>query len=142
MQKFDLVLNLCCLETAFHFLSQLNLNAGYEVEDEDRSSQVDEEEGENEERDIEIDPEDARARGNGNCANANLDLDLDSETEEGASAEPNNEFAWSSELHDIEIEMFTQYTGPLFLLNMSIACKLNTIHKNPLENKKMTKKHA
>ena len=102
---------------AFRFLSQLNLNAGYEVEDEDRSSPVDEEEGENEESDIELDPEYARARGNGNRANANRDLDLDSdfETEEGASAE----FAWSSELHDIEIEMFTQYTGPLFLLNMS-----------------------
>ena len=93
-QKFDLVLNLCCLELAFRFLSQLNQNAGYEVEDEDRSSPVDEEEGENEESDIELDPEDARARGNGNRANANLDLDLDSETEEGASAEPDNEFAW------------------------------------------------
>ena len=57
-----------------------------------------------------LDPEDARARGDGNRANANLDLDLDSETEEGT---------WSSELHDVEIEMFTQYTGPLFLLNMS-----------------------
>ena len=42
-----------------------------------------------------LDPEDARARGDGNRANANLDLDLDSETEEGA---------WSSELHDVEIE--------------------------------------
>ena len=53
---------------AFHFLSQLSLNAGYEVEDEDRFSPVDEEEGENEESDIELDPEDARARGNGNRA--------------------------------------------------------------------------
>ena len=63
-----------------------------------------------------------------NSANANLDLDLDSETEEGASAEPDNEFAWSSELHDLEIEMFTQYTGPLFLLNMSdsMQTKYNT----------------
>ena len=94
---------------AFRFLSQLSLNAGYEVEDEDRSSPVDEE-GENEESDNELDPEDARAKGNGNRANANLDLDFDSETEEGA---------WLSELHDVEIEMFTQYTGPLFLLNMS-----------------------
>ena len=112
---------------AFRFLSQFILNAGYEVEDEDRSSPVDEE-GENEESDIELDPEDARARGNGNRANANLDLDLDSETEEGASAEPDNEFAWSSELHDVEIEMFTQYTGPLFLLNMtdSMKTKYNT----------------
>ena len=59
---------------AFHFLSQLDQNAGYEVEDEDRSSPVDEEEGENEESDIELGPEDARARGNGNRANANLDL--------------------------------------------------------------------
>ena len=42
---------------AFRFLSQLNQNAGYEVEDEDRSSPVDEEEGENEESDIELDPE-------------------------------------------------------------------------------------
>ena len=109
---------------AFRFLSQLNQNAGYEVEDEDRSSPVDEEEGENEESDIELDPEDARARGNGNHANANLDLDLDSDTEEGVSAE----FAWSSELHDVEIEMFTQYTGPLFLLNMSdsMQTKYNT----------------
>ena len=70
-----------------------------------------------------LDPEDARARGNGNRAYANLDLDLDldsdSETEEGA---------WSSELHDVEIEMFTQYTGPLFLLNMSdsMQTKYNT----------------
>ena len=115
---------------AFRFLSQLNLNAGYKVEDEDRSSPVDEEEGENEESDIELDPEVARARGNGNRANANLDLDLDSdsETEEGASAEPDNEFAWSSELYDVEIEMFTQYTGPLFLLNMSdsMQTKYNT----------------
>ena len=113
---------------AFRFLSKLNQNAGYEVEDEDRSSPVDEEEGENEESDIELDPEDARARGNGNRANANLDLDLDSDTEEGASAEPDNEFAWSSELHDVEIEMFTQYTGPLFLLNMSdsMQTKYNT----------------
>ena len=55
----------------FRFLSQLNLNAGYEVEDEDRSSPVDEE-GENEESDIELDPENARARGNGNCANLDL----------------------------------------------------------------------
>ena len=47
---------------AFRFLSQLNLNTGYEVEDEDRSSPVDEEEVENEESDIEFDPEDARAR--------------------------------------------------------------------------------
>ena len=102
---------------AFRFLSQLNLHAGYEVEDEDRSSPIDEEEGENEESDIELDPEDARARGDGNRANANLDLD--SETEEGA---------WSSELHDVEIEMFTQYTGPLFLLNMSdsMQTKYNT----------------
>ena len=109
---------------AFCFLSQLNQNAVYEVEDEDRSSPEDEEEGENEESDIELDPEDARARGNGNRANANLDLDLDSDTEEDASAE----FAWSSELHDIEIEMFTQYTGPLFLLNMSdsMQTKYNT----------------
>ena len=113
---------------AFRFLSQLNLNAGYEVEDEDRSSPVDEEEGENEESDIELDPEDARARGNGNRANANLDLDSDSETEEGASAEPDNEFAWSLELYDVEIEMFTQYTGPLFLVNMSdsMQTKYNT----------------
>ena len=70
---------------------------------------------------IELDPEDARARGNGNRANANLDLDSDSETEEGA---------WSSELHhdDVEIEMFTQYTGPLFFLNMSdsMQTKYNT----------------
>ena len=126
LQKFDLVLNLCCLEMAFYFLSQLNQNAEYEVEDEDRSSPVDEEEGENEESDIELDPEDARARGNGNCANANLDLDSD--TEEGASAEPDNKFAWSSELHDVEIEMFTQNTGPLFLLNMfdSMQTKYNT----------------
>ena len=113
---------------AFRFLSQFNQNAGYEVED--RSSPVDEEEGENEESDIELDPEDARARGNGIRANANLDLDLDSdsETEEGASAEPDNEFAWSSELYDVEIEMFTQYTGPLFLLNMSdsMQTKYNT----------------
>ena len=70
-----------------------------------------------------LDPEDARARGNGNRAYANLDLDLDldsdSETEEGA---------WSSELHGVEIEMFTQYTGPLFLLNMSdsMQTKYNT----------------
>ena len=108
---------------AFRCLSQLNLNAGYDVEDEDRSSPVDEVEGK---KDIELDPEDARARGNGN--HANLDLDLDSETEDGASAETNNEFAWSSELHDIEIEMFTQYTGPLFLLNMSdsMQTKYNT----------------
>ena len=107
---------------AFRFLSQLNQNAGYEVEDEDRSSPVDEEEGENEESDFELDPEDARARGNGNRANANLDLDSD--TEEGASAE----FAWSPELHDVDIEMFTQYTGPLFLLNMSdsMQTKYNT----------------
>ena len=113
---------------AFRFLSQLNQNAGYEVEDEDGSSPVDEEEGENEESDIKLDPEDARARGNGNRANAHLDLDLDSDTEEGASAEPDNEFAWSSELHDVEIEMFTQYTGPLFLLNMSdsMQTKYNT----------------
>ena len=113
---------------AFRFLSQLNLNAAYEVEDEDRSSPVDEEEGENEESDIELDPEDARARGNGNRANANLDLDSDSETEEDASAEPDNELAWSPELHDVEIEMFTQYTGPLFLLNMSdsMQTKYNT----------------
>ena len=71
----------------------------------------------NEESDIELDPEDARARGDGNRANANLDLD--SETEEGA---------WSSELHDVEIEMFSQYTGPLFLLNMSdsMQTKYNT----------------
>ena len=55
LQKFDLVLN--SLEMAFRFLSQLNQNAGYEVEDEDRSSPVDEEEGENEESDIELDPE-------------------------------------------------------------------------------------
>ena len=103
---------------AFRFLSQLSLNAGYEVEDEDRSSPVDEEEGENEESDIELDPEDARARGNGNRANANLDLDSDSETEEGA---------WSSELHDVEIEMFTQYTGPLFLLmSDSMQTKYNS----------------
>ena len=122
LQKFDLVVNLCCLEMAFRFLSQLNQNAGYEVEDEERSSPVDEEEGENEESDIELDPEDARARGNRNRANANLDLDSD--TEEGASAE----FAWSSELHDVEIEMFNQYTGPLFLLNMSdsMQTKYNT----------------
>ena len=93
LQKFDLVLNLCCLEMAFCFLSQLNQSPGYKVEDEDRSSPVDEEEEENEESDIELDPEDARARGHGNRANANLDLDLDSETEEGASAEPDNEFA-------------------------------------------------
>ena len=75
-----------------------------------------------------LDPEDARARGNGNRANANPDLDLDSETEEGASTQPDNEFAWSSELHDVEIEMFTQYTGPLFLLNMSdsMQTKYNT----------------
>ena len=101
---------------AFRFLSQLNLNAGYEVEGGDRSCPVDEE-GENGESDIELDPEDARARGNGNRANANLDLDLDSdsETEEGASAETDNEFAWLSELHDVEIEMFTQYTGPLYV---------------------------
>ena len=68
---------------------------------------------------VKLDPEDARAKGNGNRANANLDLDpdSDSETEEGDSAEPDNEFAWSSELHDVEIEMFTQYTGPLFLLS-------------------------
>ena len=114
---------------AFRFLSQLNQNAGYEVEDdEDRSSPVDEEEGENEESDIELDPEDTGARGNGNRANANLDLDSDSETEEGANAEPGNEFAWSSELHDVEIEMFTQYTGPLFFLNMSdsMQTKYNT----------------
>ena len=66
-----------------------------------------------------LDPEDARAGGDGNRANANLDLDLDSETEEGA---------WSSELHDVEIEVFTQYTGPLFLLNMSdsMQTKYNT----------------
>ena len=66
-----------------------------------------------------LDPEDARARGDGNRANANLDQDLDSETEEGA---------WSSELHDVEIEMFSQYTGPLFLLNMSdsMQTKYNT----------------
>ena len=102
---------------AFRFLSQLNLHAGYEVEDEDRSSPIDEEEGENEESGIELDPEDAKARGNGNRANANLDLD--SETQEGA---------WSSELHDVEIEMFTKYTGPLFLLNMSdsMQTKYNT----------------
>ena len=112
---------------AFRFLSQHNQNAGYEVEDEDRSSPVDEE-GENEESDIELDPEDSRARGYGNRANANLDLDLDSDTEEGASAKPDNEFAWSSELHDVEIEMFTQYTGPLFLLSMShsMQTKYNT----------------
>ena len=109
---------------AFCFLSQLNQNAGYEVEDEDRSSPVDEE-GENEESDIELDPEDARARGNGSSANANIDLDLDSDTEEGASAEPDNEFAWSSELHDVEIEMFTQYTCPLFLLNISDSMQTN-----------------
>ena len=49
-------------------------------------------------------------------------------TEEGASDEPDNEFAWSSELHDVEIEMFTKYTGPLFLLNMSdsMQTKYNT----------------
>ena len=66
-----------------------------------------------------LDPEDGRARSNGNCANANLDLDSDSETEEGA---------WSSELHDVEIKMFIQYTGPLFLLNMSdsMQTKYNT----------------
>ena len=92
---------------AFRFLSQLNQNAGYEIEDEDRSSPVDE--GENEKSDIELDPEDARARGNGNRANADLDLDSDSETEEGT--QPDNEFAWSSDLHDVEIEMFTQYTN-------------------------------
>ena len=66
-----------------------------------------------------LDPEDARARDNGNHANANLDLVSDSETEEGA---------WSSELHDVEIEMFTQYIDPLFLLNMSdsMQTKYNT----------------
>ena len=113
---------------AFCFLSQLNQNAGYKVEDEDRSSPVDEGEGENEESDIELDSEEVRARGNGNRANANLDLDLYSETEEGASAKPDNEFAWLSELHDIEIEMITQYTGPLFPLNMSdsMQTKYNT----------------
>ena len=127
---------------AFCFLSQLNQNAGQEVEDEDRSSPVDEEEGENEESDIELDPEDARSRGNGNRANANIDLDLDSDTEEGASAEPDNEFAWSSELHDVEIEMFTQYTCPLFLLNMSHSMQTKYNTQNPLENQKMTKNHA
>ena len=122
---------------AFRFLSQLNQNAGYEVEDEDRSSPVDEEEGENEESDIELDPEEARARGNGNRANANLDLDLDSdfETEEGANAQPDNEFAWSSELHEVEIEMFTQYT------NMSDSMQTKYNKQNPLENqKKITKR--
>ena len=37
-----------------------------------------------------------------------------------------------SELHDVEIEMFTQYTGPLFLLNMSdsMQTKYNTQKSN------------
>ena len=99
----------------FRFLSQLNLNAGYEVEDEDRSSPVDE--GENEESDIELDPENARARGNGNCAN--LDLVTLRLRRVPALNQTMTEFAWLSELHDVEIEMFTQYTGPLSLLNMS-----------------------
>ena len=84
-----------------------------------------------------LDPEDDRARGNGNRANANLDLDLDldsdSETEEGA---------WSSELHDVEIEMFTQYTGPLFLLNMSDSMQTKYNTQKSTRKPKMTKKHA
>ena len=82
-----------------------------------------------------LDPEDARARGNGNRANANLDLDLDSdsETEEGA---------WSSELHDVEIEMFTQYTGPLFILNMSDSMQTKYNTQKSTRKPKMTKKHA
>ena len=111
---------------AFRFLSQLSLNAGYKVEDEDRSSPVDEEEGENEERD-----EDARAKGNGNRANANLDIDFDSETEEGA---------WLSELHDVEIEMFTQYTGPLFLLNMSDSMQTKYYTQKPTRKPKNDQK--
>ena len=120
---------------AFHFLSQLNQNAGYEVEEEersspldeeeDRSSPVDEEEGENEESDIELDPEDARAR-----ANANLDLDLnsDSRLRRVPALNQTMNLLLSSELHDVEIEMFAQYTGPLFLLNMSdsMQTKYNT----------------
>ena len=114
---------------AFRFLSQLNLNAGYEVEDEDRSSPVDEEEGENEESDIELDPEDARARGNGNRANANLDLDLDSdsETEEGASVEPAMSLLGRQNFMTLKLRSSPNTQAHYFFLICLIACKLNTV---------------
>ena len=119
---------------AFCFLSQLNQNAGYEVEDEDRSSPVDEE-GENKESDIELDPEDARARGNGNRANVNLDLDLDSETEEGAGAlNQTINLLGRQNFMTLKLRCSTNTQAHNFFYICLIACKLNAIHKNPLEN--------
>ena len=94
---------------AFNFLNRLRNLSSPEVREEDEGSPVDEEEGDvDAESDIEFECGDGES-GEESDGTEGLDLDLDLDP---SNEEQNGPFPWSSTLHNVEVELFTQRTGP------------------------------
>ena len=94
---------------AFNFLNRLRNLSSPEVREEDEGSPVDEEEGDVDAgSDIEFECGDGES-GEESDGTEGLDLDLDLDP---SNEEQNGPFPWSSTLHNVEVELFTQRTGP------------------------------
>ena len=94
---------------AFNFLSKL-VNRPEIIGEDDEGSPVDDADEEiGEESDVECDGEED------NETSIDLDSDLDlnsSDDDDGVEAQGDAGFAWSEQLHNVQIDLFTAHTGP------------------------------
>ena len=94
---------------AFNFLSEL-VNRPENIGEDDKGSAVDDVDEEiGEESDVEYDGEED------NEASIDLDSDLDlnsSDDNDGVEAQGDDGFAWSEQLHNVQIDLFTAHKGP------------------------------
>ena len=99
--------------TSFNFLSKL-VNRPENIGEDDEGSPVDDVDGEiGEESDIECDGEED----NEISIDLNSDLDLDlnlnfSDDDDGVEGQADAGFAWSDQLHNVGIGLFTAHKGP------------------------------
>ena len=96
---------------AFHFLSKL-VNRPENIGEDNEGSPVDDVDEEiGEESDIECDGEED----NETSLDLDPDLDLDpnsSDDDDGVEAQGDAGFAWSEQLHNVQIDLFTAHKGP------------------------------
>ena len=99
---------------AFNFLSKL-VNRPENIGEDDEGSPVDDVDEEiGDESDVECDGEEDNETSVD--LDSDLDLDLNSsdadDVDDGVEAQGDTGFAWSDQLHNVEIELFTAHSGP------------------------------
>ena len=97
---------------AFNFLSEL-VNRPENFGEDDEGSPVDDADEEiGEESDVECDGEEENETSIALDSDLDLDLNSSDDDDDGVEAQGDAGFAWSEQLHNVQIDLFTAHKGP------------------------------